>query len=316
MNKGWVSRAGLALIVATLALPLRADSRIEKTFTVAPGARFAVKTDNGSITVTGVQGNGVHVVITSRRGDLDSRYETKFEASANSVSIRMKQVSHHWFHFDWGDDIHFEVEVPAQTPVDLETSGGAITLSGTDGPAKLDTSGGSLHIHDYRGELHAETSGGGIDMAGITGNSRVSTSGGGIRARDIHGALSCDTSGGPIHVDNVSGDLSADTSGGPIRISGAGGKVDADTSGGGVTVSFLPGNARGGSLSSSGGGIEVSIDPKVGLNIDARGDSVETDLPLQVVGRIGRTHLRGTLNGGGALLTIDTSGGSVHLRPI
>ena len=45
-----------------------------------------------------------------------------------------------------------------------------------------------------------------------------------------------------------------------IEISGAEGQVEADTSGGSIDVEFASGNSEGGSLSTSGGGIRVTLD--------------------------------------------------------
>jgi len=111
----------------------------------------------------------------------------------------------------------------------------------------------------------------------------------------------------------VTGDIEADTSGGGIRIVDAGGRVQADTSGGGIEASFQKGNSLGGTLSSSGGGIDVTLDPDADLNIEASGDAVRTDLPLRVKGEISRGSLSGSLGKGGNTLRVHTSGGSVRI---
>ncbi|HEY6064669.1 MAG TPA: hypothetical protein VIY96_00845, partial [Thermoanaerobaculia bacterium] len=99
-----------------------------------------------------------------------------------------------------------------------------------------------------------------------------------------------------------------------IHIHDAGGRVEADTSGGGIDATFARGNARGGSLETSGGGIEVSIDPSVGLRIDASGNSVHADIPITVHGGISRGKLQGTMGSGGELLRLHTSGGGVRIN--
>jgi hypothetical protein len=61
----------------------------------------------------------------------------------------------------------------------------------------------------------------------------------------------------------------------------------------------------------------VRVDPAVRLNIDASasGGRVSSDLPVTVKGTISKTSLRGTLNGGGAVLKLRSSGGGVSLEP-
>ena len=84
-----------------------------------------------------------------------------------------------------------------------------------------------------------------------------------------------------------------------------------------MRASFAAGNGSGGSLSSSGGGITVSVDPAVSLDVDAHtsGGRVTVDLPITVRGLDDqRNTVRGELNGGGPLLKLRSSGGSVRIN--
>jgi DUF4097 and DUF4098 domain-containing protein YvlB len=293
-----------------------AESRIEKTLRLDPGGEFSINTDMGQVTVTAKSVSGVHIVVSARR-DLNDLLRFDYEEGARRASItaRKKHEFSGWF----GDNnarVRFEIDLPAHTAVEVHTSGGGISLTGTRSPAKLETSGGGIEVLDLVGDLEAETSGGSIHVRDIKGKSRVETSGGGIEAISINGPLYAETSGGSIETDRVTGDMSLHTSGGGIQIREAGGKVEAETSGGSVEASFSRGNSRGGSLESSGGGITVAVDPSVGLSIDAHGNSVSTDLPLNVRGEISRGSLRGTLGHGGESLRLRTSGGSVRIRAL
>ena len=241
------------------------------------------------------------------------RYEEGSRSAA--VLARRKHPISSWFGNGYSA-IRFEVEVPAETAVNVQTSGGGISLSALRSPAKIETSGGGIEVRDLAGDLDAETSGGSIHLHDIKGKSRVETSGGGIEAVNLEGPLNAETSGGSIALERVTGDIRAHSSGGGIHIREAGGRVDADTSGGSIEASFSRGNARGGTLESSGGGIIVSLDPDVGLSIDAHGNSVSSDLPLTVQGEFSRGSLRGTLGHGGESLRLRTSGGSVKIRAL
>ncbi len=307
------------LLLASLALAdltALADSRMEKSLKLEPGGRLIVDTDTGRVNVRGSSVPGVRVVVTSTR-DLERLLRLRFEEAPGSATISARRK--HWFS-SWfggfGASVRFEIEVPAVTSLSIHTSGGAISISGTRAAANLHTSGGGIDVRDLIGDLEAETSGGPIHLRDLRGKSRVETSGGGIEAISIDGPLNADTSGGSIVIDRVTGDLKAHSSGGGIHIRDAGGRVDADTSGGPVEASFARGNARGGSLESSGGGITVSIDPSVGLSIDASGNSVRADVPIRIDGEVSRRHLQGTLGQGGEKLRLRTSGGSVRIRPL
>lgn len=51
------------------------------------------------------------------------------------------------------------------------------------------------------------------------------------------------------------------------------------------------------------------------MNLDAHtdGGTTRTDLPVQVQGEQDRETLRGTINGGGPLLTLKTEGGNIRV---
>ncbi|MGH9443776.1 MAG: DUF4097 family beta strand repeat-containing protein [Thermoanaerobaculia bacterium] len=305
----------LTLFSAGLAGGLRADSRVEKTLKLDPGGRFVLDTDDGAVSVAGTSGSAARVVFASPRSDLEDRLAIRFEAGPGSVRVTAKNRRRGWFEHGNGR-VRVTVEVPFQTAVEIHTAGGSIDVRDLRAPATLRTSGGALSAEGLAGDLDAETSGGSIALRDIRGSGRVRTSGGGIEAIKIEGSLDAGSSGGSVEVQQISGDLRAHSSGGPIRITEAGGRIDADTSGGGIRASFARGNSKGGHLESSGGGITVSVDPAARLSIDADGDSVDTDLPLEVRGSFSHGSLHGRLNGGGGSLRVETSGGSVRIRAL
>ena len=75
------------------------------------------------------------------------------------------------------------------------------------------------------------------------------------------------------------------------------------------------GNGHGGEVSSSGGAVDVQVDPAAHLNIDASasGGSVDCSLPLTMHGHLSHGHVEGTLQGGGAVLKLHSSGGGVSI---
>lgn len=304
------------VVLAVFAVPLAAESRMEKNLRLDPGGRFSIDTDLGSVTIVGTNTTGARLVITSKRRELDDLLRFEFREDPGSVGVTARR--RHGRLLGWlnsgGDTVHWEVQVPAQTQLDIDTSGGRIKVDGLRSAARLETSGGRIEVRDLVGDLDGHTSGGGIVLERIRGRVRVNTSGGGIDGAEIDGPVDARTSGGSVRLDRVGGDIRAHSSGGGIHIHDAGGSIEADTSGGGIEVSFARGNARGGTLETSGGGIVVSVDPSVGLRIDASGNSVHADLPITVQGSISRGRLQGTLGGGGEVLRLHTSGGGVRIQ--
>ncbi len=320
-SSGWLtalsSLAFASLAVLAVAAQDSGGSRIEKDLTLAPGGKFILDADVGSVTLKGTSDSGAHVVITSKSGDLNSKYDISFDQGSDYAKVTVRKKGAHWL-WSFSGNLHFEISVPRQTKLDLKTGAGAIAVSGTEGDAGLSTSGGSIEVSSLQGVLQAETSGGGINLGSIRGKAEVSTSGGSIEADSIAGPLKAETSGGGIRISGVTGDLEAETSGGSVHIENAGGHVVASSSGGSVSVSFSAGNAKGGEISSSGGSVSARIDPSVSLVItgDTTGGSARTNLPLTTDNRNGQGKLSGTLGSGGATLTLHTSGGGVSVEAL
>jgi len=314
MRARFVSSAAPAVLL--IAGALFADSRVERTLKLEPGGTFRLDTDVGSVTVRGKAGPGAHVLFVSRRDDFEERFRLQFDEGAGAATVTARQRRHSvWFENE-RTRVDVTVEVPFETAVDVRTSGGAIALSATRRPAHLRSSGGSLTVEDLDAALDGDTSGGAVRIHRVAGNARVRTSGGSIEAARIQGWLDADTSGGSVRAETVAGDVKAHSSGGPIHLRDVAGRVDAETSGGGADVAFSHGNGKGGRIESSGGGITVSLDPSVGLEIDARAERIHSDLPLATTGGFSRESLHGKLNGGGPSLRLETNGGSVHIRAL
>jgi len=302
------------LAAALMTAPVLADNRLEKDLKLEPGGQFTLQTDAGKVTLVASDEPGVHIVVTSKRKDLDEILTFRFNESPGSATVTARNKHKFNIFSGWHDRVEWEVRVPAQTRVSIDTSGGAIDVTGLRDAAHLETSGGGIHVRDHSGNLDCDTSGGGITLTDIKGTVRAETSGGGVHAKGIDGSIHAESSGGSIELAGVTGDIDADTSGGGIRITDAGGKVRADTSGGGIEATFSRGNSNGGTLETSGGGIEVKLDSDADLSIEASGNAVRTDLPLRVRGEISRGSLSGTLGKGGNLLRLHTSGGSVRIQ--
>lgn len=298
--------------------PTLAGERIEKELDLQPGGRLVLDSDTGSVEVVGSSRAGARVTITSRGGDIESRFDVDFSGEPGQVEITVRRKGARLF--SWlgrGNNLKFEIEVPRETDLSIGTAGGSISVEKIDGNVRLDTSGGSISVEEVSGAVRADTSGGSISVAEVEGDVTADTSGGSINVEQVRGEARLDTSGGSIRAGRVSGDLHADTSGGSIRIEEAGGYVHAETSGGRVTVSFAAGNARGGDLSTSGGGIAVALDPGIDLDLDAEtsGGSVTLDLPLRVQGEISKRSMRGAVGAGGELLKLRASGGGIRVEP-
>ncbi len=253
-------------------------SRIEKDLKLEPGGRLVVDAGASDVFVTGRSASGAHVVVTSNRDDLEELFSFNFSEEPGAVRIEVRKRSLQLWpkHLQ----VRMEVEVPTRTNLDIRTGGGDVKVNRLEGETNLETSGGDVKVSELKGNLTARTSGGDMEL------------------RDLTGDISIKTSGGDIILENVHG------------------RVEARTSGGDVTASLARGNAKGGEIETSGGDIELRLDPAINLSLDASTSSgeVTSNLPhLSVTGEISSSRLHGTLGSGGETLRVHTNGGSVRI---
>lgn len=317
--------AWLALALSVFGLPAaeaKTTQIIKETLETSPGGTLLVDVDSGGISVSTADATQVEIQVICRMkrdGDYDDArlrelLGLEITKNGNTVEIRAdRPPPKRWRDFD---GVEYKIVVPEKFEADLRTSGGGIHVAGLTGQLKANTSGGGLHFQDINGDIDGRTSGGGIDLGSCVGEVTVHTSGGGITARDGKGSLSLKTSGGGIRVETHDGDVKAKTSGGGISIRDIAGNVDAHTSGGSIDATLLEQTTADCRLHTSGGGITVYVPSTIAVKLEAHADSggVNSELPVTVVGKVSKSRLNGTINGGGPLLALEASAGSVNIK--
>jgi len=166
--------------------------------------------------------------------------------------------------------VHFEIAVPANYNLDINTEVGdieALDIGGTamlvtqggnirtlsigrpgmqrlamSRPvAKLVTEGGHIQVGDVLGDISAFTAGGHIVAGNISGEANLHTGGGHIRAAGIGGRAELATEGGNISVGKAAKFVSVKTGGGQIDFGEVDGPVRAQTGGGGIRILYVAG---------------------------------------------------------------------------
>lgn len=273
-------------------------------FNVVPGENLEVSTSGGSITVNGSNDSNEAVIkMFVRRNnrylqpsDTDLRnFDIKIEKSGNKVIAHAKrnQTGTNILRPNT-ESISFEISIPRNFQVNVNTSGGSIRLDNLEGELSGRTSGGSIRLNNLSGTVDVRTSGGSITVDESTGEINARTSGGSVTASNSSGVLDLSTSGGSMRLDNLSGEVSASTSGGSIR----------------AKINSLSGDV---SLRTSGGSITATLPGGLGLNLNLKGNSLR--VPLEnFSGESKRNEIVGTMNGGGYNVSMRTSGGGVTVN--
>jgi hypothetical protein len=335
-------RTTLVLLWAAAVCHADVEDRLNRSVAAKPGGRLIMDTQYGSIELRGGDVSNIELELYRRieEGREDPRailsdLDLQLAEAGGEVRIRAefrtgwvprdqvprggRRMCHNDRCLAWAPqlkEMRFRLTVPRQFHVDLATSGGSIAVDDLTGEARTRTSGGSLRFGQVRGPVNGRTSGGSITLDRSSGPAELKTSGGSIRIGEVAGEVTAHTSGGSINIERAAGRVLARTSGGSINVRDVSGDLDASTSGGSVNA-HISGQPKGPCrLSTSGGNIVVYLDRSTRLDLDAHTSSgrVHTDFPVVVQGTLDRGTLKSPINGGGPLLHLRTSGGSITIR--
>jgi DUF4097 and DUF4098 domain-containing protein YvlB len=206
--------------------------------------------------------------------------------------------------------------------VECYTAAGTITAGFIGGEAGLNTGGGEIVVHEAKGLVRAKTLGGsirieradrGVQVAAGSGLINIVQAGGPVTAETGSGSIKvrsasnvrCESGAGTIQLQAVSGGLQAATGSGSILADLTGAKLLKDstlaTTMGDITV-LIPSN------------LPVTV---VAVNASPGGQRIISDFaeirPQLEHGNSG-SAAQGAINGGGPVLRLTASNGTIYLR--
>ena len=215
----------------------------------------------GDIKVRAHAGAGAEITITRK---IRANTEKKAKRLVKDAKIlvyhleddQLIQVrSEKKIHYKRNVHTEFELKLPMNISLNLETTGGDIDVTDIRGESVFSTSGGDLDLKNLMGRIEAHTSGGNIDISRVEGFIRVHTSGGNIRIMNSDGKFNASTSGGDLEFLQLIGNIDAQTSGGSITFRNIESEsVKCRSSGGDIRAEYISANFTG---STSGGDIQL-----------------------------------------------------------
>jgi hypothetical protein len=204
------------------------------------------------------------------------------------------------------------------------SGGGAIRVDSAGGDAWCETAGGEITVDQVGGALHATTAGGNIHVNKAGGLIVARSDGGLIQIERAGGIVTAQTRGGAIQVGKAPG-VRCESAAGAIRVRSSSGPLLAETAVGSIFAELLPGALlQDSNLVTGSGDVTVFIPSNIAVSVEAinqtigRLNRIVSDFPqIQVKSENSRVRpivAEGSLNGGGPLLRISASGGTIYLR--
>jgi hypothetical protein len=200
------------------------------------------------------------------------------------------------------------------------TGAGKVVVQKVGGEAVLETVGGDIVAHTAGGTVHAQTGGGGVHIGTANGPVTAISGGGEIVVEKAGGIVTLRNMAGPVNVGSAMG-VRCDSGSGGIRLANIQGPMRVATSMGSINASLLGSRIADSYLATGSGDITVLIPSNVGVTIQAQNSSADTirrivsDFAGIQPRRQGtRVIAEGAINGGGPLLQISGTGGTIFIK--
>jgi DUF4097 and DUF4098 domain-containing protein YvlB len=211
--------------------------------------------------------------------------------------------------------ISYEVSVPAETELRVESGSGNQTVEGIRGPLEVSAGSGGLKISGIGDRVHAETGSGDIEIDRVKGNVHAKTGSGSIRADEIAGGFEADTGSGHIRLQQTApGSVRVDTGSGGMELRGVRGSLDAKAGSGTIEAEGSPTGAW--NLHTGSGTVQLKIPSNAAFDLAAHtsSGSISVDQPHTVQGSVGRKEIRGRVGGGGVPVDVETGSGDIQIQ--
>ncbi len=298
-----------------------AEGSFQRTLQVTGPVHMELTTGSGNVQVR--TGNSAEVQVTGRiRATewFEGNVQEKIKRLEANPPIQQSGNTIRVGHIDDPDlrrniSISYEVIVPAETDLRVESGSGNQRVEGIRGPLQVSAGSGGLNISAIGDRVRAETGSGDIEIDRVQGNVRAKTGSGSIRADEIAGGFEADTGSGHISLQQTApGSVRVDTGSGGMELRGVRGSLDAKAGSGTIEAEGSPTGAW--NLQTGSGTVQLKIPSDASFDLAAHtsSGSISVDQPHTVQGSIGRKEIRGKVGGGGVPVEVETGSGDIQIQ--
>lgn len=300
-------------------------SRVDFTIAVPAETSVTLSSRAGDIALSGVEGTAnLH---SDFGGIRVSGLSGGLQADSGNGAIEARRVEAGSAGIDLRSEFGaITLERSSAGEVNARSSNGRITLAAVEatGDIALASNFGRIQFDTGRAaSLSAQSDNGevGLTGLGVDAGATVRSDFGSLTLERV-AAASYDliSRNGSITLDGAGGAIKAQTSFGGVSVTGAqGANLDLQSGNGAVEFqgSLGPGPHR---LKSEFGSVRLALPRDTALSFDlhTQHGRITSDFPVTIDGALDESHWQGTINGGGASLTVATANGGIslnHLEP-
>ena len=205
---------------------------------------------------------------------------------------------------EWGGDslsvsVTYKLWIPEKASFEVKSVSGDVKVAPVGGQARVKSVSGNVSVLGAAGADISLVSGD-MTVENLLGDAYLKVVSGTVRAAKIKGS---------VETESVSGDLL-------LKDVAEARSVTAKSVSGNITYAgdiLAGGNYE---FSAHSGNVELRLPAKAAFDLEANTFSgvIDSDFPIQVVGKISPKEIRGTVNGGGARIRAKAFSGNVEIK--
>lgn len=280
----------------------RAREDFHYSYALAPGGRLDLDNTNGSVDIAGWDRNTIDVSGTKFAPSDNALHEISIHVSAsgNNASVTTEQPRD-FLHGSY--QVRYIIRVPSHIALgDVHTTNGSVSVEDLDGGGRLSSTNGKISLARDTGDYGMQTTNGSIDIEECAGSERAHTVNGSIHGRLRSGAIEAHSTNGSIDFTIVK-----PTDGQPVRVSTVNGSIT-------LTLAEFHDNAINAQNTHGGVTLRLPADANAQVSAHSSVSRISSSLPLTTTQEMSNHHLEGQLGRGGALITLTTVTGGVHIE--
>lgn len=298
------------MLPAAMAEAETVERLVEKEFSTGSGARLKLDICQGPVRIDPSPDNRIHLRV---RESVEANNDAEAEKALRDLALEFGQEgtevhvkarfrrSLRWAWEKWPPvALACEIKVPRACALDLIVRDGDLNVADHAAALTARVDNGAVFTGEIAGPVSLECRKGDVSVTACQGELIITAKSGNVTVGRCHGPATIRGSGGLIEVQSVKDRL----------------RIEAD--GADIKVAFAHPCREPAVLRAAGGDIEAIFDVRDAFTLKASsshfGAVTVRKLPLVLEeGKTGDTSLLGTLNGGGAVVELEASGGSVRL---
>lgn len=277
--------------------PFRED--FSYSYPLKAGGYLALENFNGPVEILSWEKDEVRITGQKYARTESELRELKVEVSAGDDAVRIRTIRPAGRR--GGTGARFFLRVPRQVELErITSSNGPIRVEDTRGASRLETSNGAITLRRIQGRLEARTSNASISGDQLQSEALLRTSNGSIRLDQFEGSLQAITSNAGINVRFVKPAARR-----PLKLETSNGSIE-------LTMDAFEENEIRATTSNASITLRLPATLKARLSAATSNGAVSSDFQL-LTRSAGKSYLEGDIGGGGALIQLSSSNGSIRL---